>query len=316
MSMKNNLKLAFISLFIFGLATSAVADIHDQAGTSGLLFLRYGVGARALGMGEAFTAVSDDASALYWNPAGLGLSDGVQLLLMHNEFIQDIRQEYLGGSFPLGRQRFGLSINIATVADIERRETAGPPLGTFDAHDFAISLTWGMKATKDLSLGLSGKVIYEKIDIEDLTTYAADLGILYHLPMDLRVGAVVQNLGGKAKFIAEEFNLPLQYKLGLAYRPEEEILSGKVILAVDVAKPNDSDLKLHAGLEYGYADMIFPRLGYMSGYSDKDITFGVGMKFKRANFQLPFDFLRIDYAYIPFGSDLGKSHRFSLSMHF
>ena len=316
MSMKNNLKLAFISLFIFGLATSAVADIHDQAGTSGLLFLRYGVGARALGMGEAFTAVSDDASALYWNPAGLGFSDGVQLLLMHNEFIQDIRQEYLGGSFPLGRQRFGLSINIATVADIERRETAGPPLGTFDAHDFAISLTWGMKATKDLSLGLSGKVIYEKIDIEDLTAYAADLGILYHLPMDLRVGAVVQNLGGKAKFIAEEFNLPLQYKLGLAYRPEEEILSGKVILAVDVAKPNDGDVKLHAGLEYGYADMIFPRLGYMSGYSDKDITFGVGMKFKRANFQLPFDFLRIDYAYIPFGSDLGKSHRFSLSAHF
>ncbi len=316
MSMKNNLKLAFISLFIFGLATSAVADIHDQAGTSGLLFLRYGVGARALGMGEAFTAVADDASALYWNPAGLGFSDGVQLLLMHNEFIQDIRQEYLGGSFPLGRQRFGLSINIATVADIERRETAGPPLGTFDAHDFAISLTWGMRATEGLSFGLSGKIIYEKIDIEDLTTYAADLGILYHLPMDLRVGAVVQNLGGKAKLVAEEFNLPLQYKLGLAYRPEEEILSGKVILAVDVAKPNDGDLKLHTGLEYGYADMIFPRLGYMSGYSDKDITFGVGMKFKRANFQLPFDFLRIDYAYIPFGSDLGTSHRFSLSMHF
>jgi hypothetical protein len=315
-STKNNLKLGVIFLFILGCATSAISDIHDQAGTSGLLFLRYGVGARALGMGEAFTAVSDDASALYWNPAGLGFSDGVHLLLMHNEFIQDIRQEYLGGSFSLGRQRFGLSINIATVADIERRETAGPPLGTFDAHDFAISLTWGMKATKDLSLGLSGKIIYEKIDVEDLTTYAADLGILYVLPMDVRVGAVVQNLGGKAKLVAEEFNLPLQYKLGLGYRPEEEILSGKVILAVDVAKPNDGDLKSHTGLEYGYADMIFPRLGYVSGYSDKDITFGLGMKFKRANFQLPFDFLRIDYAYIPFGSDLGKSHRFSLSMHF
>lgn len=316
MSMKNNLKLAFISVLIFGLMTSAVADIHEKAGTSGLLFLRYGVGARALGMGEAFTAVSDDASALFWNPAGLGFSSGIHVLLMHNEFIQDIRQEYLGGAFPVGRQRFGLSINIATVADIERRETAGPSLGTFDAHDFAISLTWGMKATEDLSLGVSGKVIYEKIDVEDLTTYAADLGVLYHLPMDLRLGAVIQNLGGKAKFIAEEFNLPTQYKLGLAYCPEKEVLSGKIIVAADVVKPNDGDLKLHTGLEYGYADAIFPRLGYMSGYSDKDLTFGLGMKFKRANFQLPFDFLRIDYAYIPFGSDLGTSHRFSLSMHF
>jgi hypothetical protein len=296
--------------------TGVASAIHEKAGTSGLMFLRYGVGARALGMGEAFTAVSDDASALYWNPGGLGFTEGVQLLLMHNEFIQDIRQEYIGGAFPLGRHRLGVSINVATVSDIERRETAGPALGTFDAHDFAISLSWGTRATEDLSLGLSGKVIYEKIDVEELTTYAADLGALYRLPMDLRAGAVVQNLGGKAKFIQEKFNLPLRYGLGISYRPQEEILSGKIIAAADVAKPNDGDLKLHAGLEYGYADMVFPRLGYMSGYSDKDMTFGLGMKFKRAKSRMPFDSLRIDYAYIPFGSDLGTSHRFSLSAQF
>ena len=74
---------------------------HEAAGTTGLNFLKIGVGGRPAGMGEAFVAVADDASALYWNPAGLARLTSPEAIAMHNEWFQGMRYEYLGYVQPL-----------------------------------------------------------------------------------------------------------------------------------------------------------------------------------------------------------------------
>ena len=83
--------MKFISSLLFVFCTFSL----NFAQTSGLSFLKIGVGGRATGMAEAFTAVTDDASATYWNPAGLMHASRNQLSLTHNEWFEDIRSEYV-----------------------------------------------------------------------------------------------------------------------------------------------------------------------------------------------------------------------------
>ena len=64
-----------------------------EPGNSGFVFLRLGNGARASGMGEAFTAVADGATSIYWNPAGMAGVEGVELSVTHTEWLVDIRLE-------------------------------------------------------------------------------------------------------------------------------------------------------------------------------------------------------------------------------
>ena len=68
-------------------------------GKSGLAFLKIGVGGRAVGMGEAFTTIADDASASYWNPSALMNRSQTNVVVMHNEWFQGIRTEFIGIHF-------------------------------------------------------------------------------------------------------------------------------------------------------------------------------------------------------------------------
>src|SRR5712691_8940697 len=100
--------------------------LHAQAGSTGLSFLKLGVGGRALGMGEAYSAAASDPTAMYYNPAALSLSAVPQILLMHKEWIQGVKTEYLGAMASLNTFRFGVSLNATSVDDIELRSVPGP----------------------------------------------------------------------------------------------------------------------------------------------------------------------------------------------
>ncbi len=84
---------------------------HAQAGETGLSFLKLGVGGRALGMGEAYTAVASDPTAMYYNPAALSQTDNSQILLMHKEWIEGVKTDYLGATTTWNAFRFGVSVN-------------------------------------------------------------------------------------------------------------------------------------------------------------------------------------------------------------
>jgi hypothetical protein len=299
---------AFTLLLVVLVPLVAVGAPHTEAGTAGLAFLKMGVGARAVGMGEAFVAAYDDATALYWNPAGICELRGGQLALMHNEWFQDIRFEYLGAVLGRGLHAYGLSLSFNTVGEIERRVRASElPLDTFSSRDVALAFSYARKMNPRWNVGLSLKVLYEKIYLDDAWGWATDVGFLYHPPMEgLTAGGSILTLGPKMKLRSEKFNLPTIYKLGFRYSPTLfHFQGGDLALAMDLSKPMDNQLRVHWGGELLLMDHIALRSGYQMGYDEKGFSAGLGVHQGR---------FRIDYAFVPYSSDLGTTHRISLGI--
>jgi len=295
-------------LLVILVPLAALSAPYSQAGMAGLAFLKIGVGARAVSMGEAFVAAIDDATALYWNPAGIAELRGGHVALMHNEWFQDIRLEYLGAVLGRDHDAFGLSLSFNTVGDIERRVSASDqPLDTFSSHDMALALSYARKMSPRWNVGLSLKLLYEKIYLDDAWGWATDVGFLYHPPVEgLSVGGSILTLGPKMKLRSEKFSLPTIYKLGLRYSPPLfHFQSGNLALAMDLSKPTDNQLRVHWGAELLLIERVALRSGYQMGYDEKGLSAGLGLRQGR---------LRIDYAFVPYSSDLGTTHRISLGI--
>ena len=297
--------ILFFLLFIWGFFVFE-AQASSNEGTSGLSFLKFGTGAKALGMGEAFTAQSGDVTSAWWNPAGLSGIEGIQVSFTHNQWFQDITVEHFASALNFGKNTLGLNLSMVKVPDIQVRE--GPtekPMAWFDAHDMAFSFSFARNIIEGFALGLSAKWLYEKIDIYSASGLGFDLGGIYSPIEKLKFGLSVLNLGPKMKFEKEEFSLPAQYKVGVNYFVEKKNLNSDFTFALDLVKPRDDEVKIHLGVEYGLYQTLKIRLGYQTGYDEKDFSFGLGTKFKKYS---------IDYGYLPYKSDLGSVHSISLNI--
>ncbi len=296
--------LAILGVVCLVLPTVASAE----EGSAGLAFLKLGVGARAIGLGEAYTAVAGDASSVYWNPAGILNVENVDITLMHSEWFQDIRYEYVGGVQSHGDYAIGAGIVGLYMDDLERRD--GPtaePIGHFGVFDFAFTGSYARRLSEHLDVGGSLKYLHEKIDDKAAKGVAVDLGARYSVPgfEGLTTAVTVQNLGPQMKFIEEQFDLPVLYKLGAALDVPVESINGNVVIATDAVIPADGSTKVHFGFEYEYAGMLAVRFGYRSGWDNHNVSAGLGVKVR--NF-------RLDYAIVPYYSELGDTHRISLGV--
>lgn len=279
-----------------------------EPGTSGFLFLRLGNGARASGMGEAFTAVADDATSIYWNPAGMASVEGVEMNFTHSEWLLDIRFEQISVVNEMLGGAVGFNFTGLYYGKMDRYGSypSLTPDGTFAPYDLAISAGYATDLLPNLSLGAAVKLIYEKIDFESATGWAVDLGLIHKTIVEgLTFGASMLNLGPEAKFVEEKFYPPLQLRGGASYRYEDEWLRGSILLAGEAVFPNDNDAKFHAGVEYDYRSRFAVRLGYKADYYVQGPSLGLGILYKSIKF---------DYAYMPMEYDLGDSHRFSISV--
>ena len=297
--------IIFILLVSFPFSLSE-AQLPGEAETAGASFLKFGMGARAVGMGEAFTAVSGDIYSAYWNPSGLSNLDGVWATFMHNRWFQDISTEFFASAFSLSKNTFAFSFTINSVSDIERRETATTePLSYFDARQVALGVSWARELVPKIDLGFTFKWLYEKIDVHTASGIAFDLGGIYSLRPDVNLGATILNLGPKMKFEKQKYSLPLLYKVGAVYSKKESRLDGHFNVALDLVKPQDDPLRVHTGAEYDFPQNFTLRLGYEFGYDEKGFTFGLGFKIRKYG---------IDYAFVPYSSDLGNTHRISFNV--
>lgn len=275
-------------------------------GETGLTFLKLGQGARAVGMGGAFSTVADDASATYWNPAGCALVGGTEVLLSQSRWFEDVTFENIAIVRSTSDEGFGLSFTALHTGEMELRDNEGTYLGHFRFFDFAVQGSYARKIGDRLTGGVSAKVLYEKIDLETATGFAADVGAVVELPVKgLKLGACVQHFGTKMKFIDESFDLPLTLRAGVAYRLNVPFLSDESLAAFEVQRPREDDVKTHFGFEVGVAEKLALRFGYRTGYDNQNVSIGMGV---------PVDRYRLDYAYVPFYSDLGDTHRISFGI--
>lgn len=303
---------------ISGVVLAVVPVWADNgAGTCSFTFLKLGMDARSVALGEAFTAFVDNATATYWNPAGLARVSCNHITGTYLNYIAGIQSGYLGYALPLW-ENSGLGIGITYFDYGKIQETTpdnptGQGLGEYGASDFSASLAYA-KRLGQFYLGIGLKGIYSKIHDYSAHAIACDLGVQCELFANkLLIGLAGRNLGIQTgAFIEEKANLPLDIEFGLGYR----LFDRSLLLALDVGKPMDNRFNFQTGIEYCLKKILLFRLGYRSlgsdlkSDSDLDILAGVstGIGVRAKNFL-------IDYAFIPF-NELGNTHRISFSMEF
>lgn len=296
--------MAMLLLILLVLVPSAV---FAQAGQSGLSFLKLGVGGRAVAMGEAHAALGTDASALHFNPALLRSLERANLALMHREWIQDVRTEFLAASLPFDRITFGFHLNTTQINDIEVRTRPGPPEATFDAQNFATGISVAYSLDRHLDVGLTAKFLYEKIFVDEANGFAIDLGAAFRPSAGrLRFGAALTNIGSMGKLQSESSKLPTALRVGSAYTIPLRTLKGSVTIAADgFSVFDEGEVRINTGGEFDFQETLALRFGYLWNSEGRGLALGFGARYT---------FVRFDYAFSSLSFDLGDAHILSVSV--
>jgi opacity protein-like surface antigen len=326
-----------------GLGASVPAYSVNKVATTAAQFLKIGVGARAIGMGGAFVAVANDATALYWNPGGIPRLPQNELVMLHTAWLADVSYDFAGLTLNLGNfGTVGASLATLNMGEMEVR-TEQKPEGTgeyFDAGDFVAAVSWGRSLTDRFSIGFNFKYIHQSIWRMSASGFAFDIGTLFTTQFhEMKIGMCISNFGTEMQMRGQNarryydinpeaygsndripvyletdrWPLPLLFRVGVAMdvlRTGSQRLTG----AIDAVHPNDNVEHVNVGLEYAWYDMVFLRVGYKSlldSQSEQGLTAGGGIRYALgANAGI-----RLDYAYADFGR-LSTVHRFSLALEF
>jgi hypothetical protein len=315
-----------------------------KVGTTAARFLNIDIGARAVGMGGAYTTIAEDASAVYWNPAGLAGLKRSQVFFNHAKWLADISLDFAAVAIPLQRWgTLGVGATFLTMDDMEVT-TVNQPMGTgekFSAGSYAFTLGYANMLTDRFSIGGNIKYIHESIYHSGSSGLAFDLGTLFKSQFyGLIIGASISNYGTKMQMSGQDmliqadvnpkisgnneninahlqtdaFDLPLLFRLGVGV----DLLKGRsrsnLIVGLDAVHPNDDTESLNLGAEYAFDRTAYLRAGYKSLFakdSETGMTFGAGVRLRISGSSD----LNVDYAYQNFGL-LKNIQMFTLAMGF
>lgn len=341
----NRIKFCWVAKKILIAILIATSNLFAQTkvGSTAAPFLNIGIGPRAIAMGGAFVATANDATSLYWNPAGAARAQSNSASFSHANWFADISYNWAGAVLYLGNfGAVGLSVDYLDYGDMEVT-TLSEPEGTgeiFNPQDLVIALSYGYNLTDRFSIGGSVKYINQKIWNTSANAVAVDLGVLFISDMyGLRIGATITNFGtdmqldGKDLFIQTDINtqvngnndqilaklntdsypLPLTFRIGLAM-DVLDLDNQRFTVGVDALHPNDNAESLNIGGEYVLFNILSLRGGYKSLFlknSEEGLTLGFGI-----NYNLATDLgLSFDYAYQDFGR-LEYTQQFSVGIKF
>jgi len=325
-----------------------LCSLLGAATRPGAVFLMIWPGARSTALGGAFSAISDDATACYYNQAGLSFMDGMIASLQHANWLSglhpDMYYEYAGFTKSLKSGTLGLDVIYLTTGKTEVRDFEGNYLGEYTTFDIAIGVNYGIKLTPQLGLGAGWKFIYSYLvapwvwlRMPDLgiksggigIAYAFDFGVLYKPFSFLSLSGAVQNLGPSISYTETGKADPLPYTLRLGFKIQpfssriiKVNLTGDVtkILVGMFADPDKTffeNLKYEfqeawkgAGLELDYFEFIVLRGGYFYDSEGARIGFTYGGGIKAGGFSLD---VGVDQNIYDFTT---SNRKFSLSYHF
>jgi hypothetical protein len=297
-------KAIYIALYIC--LFSSLADAQSNESSS-FQFMLIGAGSRAASLGEAYTAVSGDAGAPYFNPSSAAMMNRAELSFMHVKYLTDVSMEHFTFLSRSGNFHFGFGFYYGQTSDIQRRSDtpSDNPLGTFNEHNFTASFIWAVPVSQRFAFGNSIKWAYEKLDLESASALALDLGAFYTLTPEIALGLSVRNLGTRPKFVSEAFDLPRELRIGASYRGAPKSKLDGFMFSSDFVLPNwgDKSSKFNLGAEYNYQNLLMARLGYDIGYDSRGFSIGGGLAYRDYYF---------DYAFVPAKHNLSDTHRLTL----
>ena len=327
----------FVIIWLWLLLAPAVVmaqlfpDLGGQrAGTAVAQFLKIGVGARGIGMGESYIAIANDAEALYWNPAGLTLFDKNSVFFSHTQWLVDTQLEYAGLVFHLDpANSVGVAVTYLHTEDMVET-TVLQPFGTgrmFGFSDFLLGLTYARQMTTQFSFGVSVKFMQETIAELSMRGVLFDLGTYYQTGWkSTRFAVTVTNFGqdmaptGTVRYQTleneevevtsfQKFSPPILFRIGVA----GEIIDNeihRVTTSVQLNHPNDNTESINLGAEYWWRDKLALRAGYKTAQVEENFSLGFGL-----HFPISMADFRLDYAFSNFGR-LGYVNRFAMQLMF
>lgn len=279
------------ALFLLAGALSA------EGGRPGDIF-NFGAGARPLGMGGAYAAVSRDVTSLYYNPAGLSMLSARNVSMMHAELFGGAAYDYLGYAQNYGRLAgaWGLQVMKLGIGGVEGRDENNQPAASFGYSETAFAVGTGVRGLvfPFLSAGVSVKMLSRSLADSADNMLGLDIGFQYG-PLyagKLYLGGVLQNFGGISTGDTSD-KLPLGYRVGAAYAVLQNVL-----LCADLTTGGE----VRFGTEY----VVGPGSLRM-GYDRTSFSFGSGLKFLK--------YYQLDIAVLKHQT-LGLSNRVSLGYHF
>jgi len=342
--MKNKTIQLWLVIILSILLNQTAFSGVSKTGTAVAQFLKIGVGPRATALAGSFVALANDASALYWNPAGAAWIKQRQFFAAHTQWFADLDHEFLSFVMPFTSSAIGVSFTALNAPEMEQT-TIDEPDGTgiyFDAQDIAIGLTYSRFMTDRFSFGLTAKFIQQTLFNESARTVAVDIGgILRTGFKGMRLGIVMNNFGGKlkldgrdllvsyynnpnlagnpltpAKLQTQSWPLPTSFRIGLTVdiigMREGFFLqeAQRLTLLIDGYHVNDADETVSMGVEYGWNENFFLRGGYRVNHDIEGISAGVGV-------QIPIQrwMIQADYAITDMG-DLGYIQRIGVGIGF
>jgi len=294
-----------VSVLILGMGWQLVmADNHNYYGMPND-YLQYGAGARSLAMGGAYVALANEASAPYWNPAGLTQINEHQFLAMYAPFFEKTSYNFLSYVHPLGKiGNIALSDVFLYSEGYEEVDDDGNVLGTNQSiFNNAVTISYANRVYRQISLGASLKLIHERVMKYSGNGQGIDLGMLYK-PIDgLSIGLAVQNILQPKVTLRYDPNV---YKINLKGGLAINAFSNRLILTADVNRLVDEKAYFSVGMEispWQKAASTLKRVDLRVGCSQlQTLTCGLGLRIKS---------LSVDYAFNT--HDMGNLHKFTLT---
>jgi len=306
----------------------------QRVGTSVFTFLKIGVSARAVGMGEAVVALSQDASALFYNPAAVGQFERPEILATHIQWPAGIEYDFFGYTQRLvGRHFIGVSAGIL-YTDPMIETTVYRPDGTgnyFTYQNRFFGLTYSAKMTDRFSFGITAKHVTEDLAGNIMRVWLMDLGTFYWTGFkSLRFCAAISHFGPQAgpdgyymkksldKFTGQEiitasdfeiFSPPTVFRVGSAIdliAQSNQLLT----IALQLNHPVDDAENIVMGSEYVFMNTISVRGGYKFNHAEENYSYGLGLTLPAGPVRL-----KVDFAYTNF-IHLSDPKRLSIGMTF
>jgi hypothetical protein len=333
-----------IALLIFGITPLLAQNELSKVATGMGQFLKLGAGARGTALGDAYSAISTDVSALYWNPAGIQKTGHPAIAVARTALFAGITYDFFGVVYPIDAQTTtGFSVLYLNSGDMELTTIENPEGSgqTFDAASYAFGFSVARRLTDRFDLGITVKIITERLWREKASALAFDVGSQFDTGIyGMKLGMSLTNFGGKMKldgpdlndnfmnkstgagyeggvrYKTEEWPIPLIFRLGFAV----DLLGAKsdlirnemnrLTLCLEGNDPVDHYLRYNMGLEYEWIEMFALRAGYKNNYDEADFTAGFGFDFNKIGLNA-----RLDYALNNYGI-LGYVHNYSLQFMF
>jgi len=298
---------AFITAFLAVLAFPAFAQNGGQPGQ----FLSYGVGGRALAMGGAYYGISDDATAAYWNPAGLAQLQRKELTTMQATLFQQTKLTYFSYAHPTkGGSAFALSMTQLAGTGFENVDVVYNPAtnepqkvttnGSFNDQQQAMALSWGKGVTETVLFGMTVKQVTRKLAGSSDNFKSLDLGSMKMMGSSYRLGLGIQNVFAMRTGDTDD-KLPVTLKIGNSLRLFKERLT----LSADIHKVLNGEADMRFGGEYWIARWFAFRFGLLGLPKIQETDFGFGLNFKSFSLDIAQGI-----------HDLGSSTRFSATFRF